>query len=418
MTEEEQERQVGRIIARLAERPTILVGMDLHSRKITLTVSNWIYGADPIVKKRFLDVSLDALESTYERNISKDSLTIIEASTNSFAVVKRLKRIGYKAVVVYSSILKGFSRDDKINDKIDSEKLTVAYARFGQTRADIFMPSDEFSGYRDIIYGYRNAVKDTTRLSNRIWSFCSAHGMALPKRKRDRKVEDVRGMADAVRMAGQARFHLDDLLEEYDHVSKRRDKYYREIVRIVSGNSDMIRVMQSPGIGVVTAFALVAFVEDVRRFETAKKLVAYIGVNPRVNASGEDRGPDAMTTFGNKVLKGLFIQVGQSLLRRKTSHGVTRWARAKVAAGKPYLKMCVAAANKSVTYAWHILMGHPAPNRENERMYRSKMRDLAYDLGKDALKGMGFDSPAAFVEHHVAPLYAHLTNTELQTAAK
>ena len=418
MTEEEQERQVGRIIARLAERPTILVGMDLHSRKITLTVSNWIYGADPIVKKRFLDVSLDALESTYERNISKDSLTIIEASTNSFAVVKRLKRIGYKAVVVYSSILKGFSRDDKINDKIDSEKLTVAYARFGQTRADIFMPSDEFSGYRDIIYGYRNAVKDTTRLSNRIWSFCSAHGMALPKRKRDRKVEDVRGMADAVRMAGQARFHLDDLLEEYEHVSKRRDKYYREIVRIVSGNSDMIRVMQSPGIGVVTAFALVAFVEDVRRFETAKKLVAYIGVNPRVNASGEDRGPDAMTTFGNKVLKGLFIQVGQSLLRRKTSHGVTRWARAKVAAGKPYLKMCVAAANKSVTYAWHILMGHPAPNRENERMYRSKMRDLAYDLGKDALKGMGFDSPAAFVEHHVAPLYAHLTNTELQTAAK
>ena len=418
MTEKEQEQQVGRIIARLAERPTILVGMDLHSRKITLTVSNWIYGADPIVKKRFLDVSLDALESTYERNISKDSLTIIEASTNSFAVVKRLKKIGYKAVVVYSSILKGFSRDDKINDKIDSEKLTVAYARFGQTRADIFIPSDEFSGYRDIVYGYRNAVKDTTRISNRIWSFCSAHGMVLPKRKRDRKVADVRGMADAMKMIGQARFHLDDLLEEYEHVSKRRDKYYREIVRIVSGNKEMIRVMQSPGIGILTAFALVAFVEDVRRFEDAKKLVAYIGVNPRVSASGEDKGPDAMTTFGNKVLKGLFIQVGQSLLRRKTSHGVTRWARAKVAEGKPYLKMCIAAANKSVTYAWHILMGHPAPNRENERMYRSKMKDLAYNLGKDALKGMGFDSPAAFVEHHVAPLYAHLPNTELQTAAK
>ena len=51
-------------------------------------------------------------------------------------------------------------------------------------------------------------------------------------------------------------------------------------------------------------------------------------------------------------------------------------------------------------------------------MYRSKMRDLAYDLGKDTLKEMGFDSAAAFVEHHVAPLYAHLPNTELQTAAK
>ena len=402
----------------MVARPKILVGMDLHSRKVTLTVADWIYGADPIVRRRFLDVSLDALERTYERNVSKDSLTIIEASTNAFAVVKRLKKIGFKAVVVYSSILKGFSRNDKINDKIDSEKLTVAYARFGQTRADVFIPTDEFAGYRDIVYGYRNAVKDSTRISNRIWSFCSAHGMALPKRKHDRKVADVRGMADGMGLGGQARFHLDDLLDEYEHVSKRRDKYYREIVRIVSGNRDMIRVMQSPGIGVVTAFALVAFVEDVRRFETAKKLVAYIGVNPHVNASGEDSGSNEMTTFGNKVLKGLFIQTGQSLLRRRTSHGVTRWARAKVAAGKPYLKMCVAAANKSVTYAWHILMGHPAPNRENERMYRSKLRDLAYDLGGVALKEMGFDSAAAFVEHHVAPLYAHLPNTELQTAAK
>lgn len=416
MTPTEQE-QVEKIIARMVERPKALVGMDLHSRKITLTVTDWIYGADPIVKRRFLDVSLDALESTYTRNISKDSLTIIEASTNSFAVVKRLKAIGYKAVVVYSSILKGFSRDDKINDRIDSEKLAVAYARFGQTRESVFVPTDEFAGYRDIVYGYRNATKDATRISNRIWAFCSVHGLPLPKRKRDRKVSDVRARADEAKLSGLPRFQLDDLLDEYEHAIGRCNKFRQRIVRIVSTNRDMIRVMQSPGVGVVTAFALVAFVEDIHRFATAKKLVAYIGVNPRVNASGEDDGKGDMTTFGNRILKGLFIQTGQSLLRRKTSHGVTRWARAKVAAGKPYLKMCVAAANKSVTYAWHILMGHPAPNRENERMYRTKVRDLAYELGKDVLKEMGFDTTKSFVEHHVAPLYAHLDGTELQTGA-
>src|SRR5574344_2914888 len=107
----------------------------------------------------------------------------------------------------------------------------------------------------------------------------------------------------------------------------------------------MIRVMQSPGIGVITAFALVAFVEDIHRFATPKKLVSYIGVNPCVNSSGESKDPKEMSIYGNKVLKYLFVQVGQSLLRRKTTHGVSRWARAKVAAGKPYLKMCVAAAN-------------------------------------------------------------------------
>ena len=114
VTEQAQAAQVEKLVRELIGRPKALVGMDLHSRKVTLTVSDWVYGADPIVKRRFLDVSLDALESTYTRNVSKDSLTIIEASTNSFAVVKRLKAIGYKAVVVYSAILKG--RPDQRQD--------------------------------------------------------------------------------------------------------------------------------------------------------------------------------------------------------------------------------------------------------------------------------------------------------------
>ena len=83
VTEQAQAAQVEKLVRELIGRPKVLVGMDLHSRKVTLTVSDWVYGADPIVKRRFLDVSLDALESTYTRNVSKDSLTIIEASTNS-----------------------------------------------------------------------------------------------------------------------------------------------------------------------------------------------------------------------------------------------------------------------------------------------------------------------------------------------
>lgn len=417
-TEQAQIAQVEKLVREMISRPKILVGMDLHSRKVTLTVSDWVYGADPIVKRRFLDISLDAIESTYARNISKDSLTIIEASTNSFAVVKRLEAIGYKAVVVYSAILKGFSRDDRINDRIDSEKLTVAYARFGSQRAKVFVPTDEYAGYRDIVYGYRNTLKDMTRISNRIWAFCSVHGMPLPKRKRDRKVSSVKTTADSMKISGLAQFQLDDLLDEYDHALKRHDKYRTRIASIVSTNKDMIRVMQSPGIGVITAFALVAFVEDVRRFETAKKLVAYIGANPRVNDSGEDKGPQALTSHGNKILKGYFVQAGQSVCRRSTNHGVARWARAKIASGKPYNKVCMAVANKSITYAWHILMGHPAPNRENEVLYRKKIRDLGYELGALTLKEKGFASNASFVDHIVTPLYAHLPKVELQTNAK
>ena len=61
------------------------------------------------------------------------------------------------------------------------------------------------------------------------------------------------------------------------------------------------------------AFALAVFIEDIRRFPTAKKLVSYFGLNPAVNASGEQerrqrrkgRGHDHLSRFGRADVKHL-----------------------------------------------------------------------------------------------------------------
>jgi len=411
-------------LAQEERMPKHIIGMDAHSRKVSLCVSEYHYGRDPVILNKYPDVQLENLEATYRnKKIPQDSLTIIEASTNAFAIVKRLKKIGYQARVVYSDILKGLSRKDKINDQIDACKLVVAYARFGATREQVFVPSDKFAAYRDLLFAYRNSVKDLTRISNRIWSFCSAHSFPLPKRRRDRKIADVRSYAKGAKLDALAEFDLDDLLSEYEHCNERRDKFHRKISCIVSQEPMMIRLMQVPGIAAITAFALVAYVEDIHRFSSPSKLVAYIGLNPMVCSSGEEDDPNVMSTYGQRVLKVLFIQVGQALVRRKTNHGITRWSHAKIAAGKPYLVMCVAAGRKAITYAWHNMMGHPVPDRESERMFRQKVMDVYKELGKDAEELTGVKTSAEYAKKILTPLYAHLPEpaskkTELRAAAK
>lgn len=399
------------------DRPTTLVGMDAHSRKLSLCISTWVHGSDPHVVRRITDLALSNMEQAYRNNVPGDSLTILEASTNSFAIAKRLRKAGYRCAVVCSDILCGISRKDHVNDRIDAENLTVAYARFGEARARVFVPSDLYAAYRDILFGYRNSVKDTTRISNRIWSFCSAHGMPLPSRKKDRKVAEVGDWAGSAGLEPLAKFHVDSLLLEYQHALERSREFYRQICRAILGNESMTRVLQVPGIGLVTAFALVAYVEDVHRFSTPSKLVAYVGLNPCVNSSGESDDPHVLSSFGQRMLKGLLVETGQSLLRRNVNHGISRWARAKYASGKPYLCMCIAAARKSVVYAWHALMGHPTPDTESERMMATKLGRLYGILGKDAMKEQGFDSAAAFAKSITVPLYAHLKKEELQTPA-
>ena len=388
--------------------PRYIVGMDAHSRKVSLCVAEHRYGQDPKILRELGDVALESLETTYKNKVPTDSVTVIEASTNSFSIARRLQRIGYDARVVVSDILGGLSRKDRINDRIDASRLAVAYARFGATRDQALVPSPRFMAYRDVFFAYRNAVKDLTRDSNRIWSFCSAHGLPLPKRRRDRKVEDVKAHADKAGLEECSMFHLDDLLAEYKHALERRDRLHRKISETVAREPVMTRLLQIPGVAAVTAFALAAFVEDVRRFATPEKLVAYVGLNPTVSESGEGKSPDKLSRYGQKNLKTLFAEVGQSLLRRSTGCGISRWARAKLAAGKPYAAMVIAAGRKALVYAWHDMMGHPTPDRESEALFRSKLRKIYKEIGAAAPSATGHADPAGYVAAVADPLYAHL----------
>jgi hypothetical protein len=54
-----------------------------------------------------------------------------------------------------------FADSDRINDRIDARNLATAYAR-GGTR-EVHRPSAPYSGWRDIFFGYRTAVKDSVR---------------------------------------------------------------------------------------------------------------------------------------------------------------------------------------------------------------------------------------------------------------
>jgi transposase len=399
-------------LAQEERMPKHIIGMDVHSRKVSLCISLAQYGRDPIVLRELACVHLDSLESTYRRNVPLDSVTIIEASTNAFAIVKRLKRIGYSAKVVYSDILRGLARKDRINDRIDASRLAVAYCRFGATREGIFVPSDRFASYRDLLFGYKNTVKDLTRISNRIWAFCSAHGMPLPKRKKQRKVSDVRTYAQNVHLEEFSAFQLEDLLSEYEHCLKRRDTFHRKIALVVSREPTMIRLMQVPGISAITAFALVAYIENIHRFSSPSKLVSYIGLNPMVNSSGESGNPDSLSSYGQRILKILFLQVGQALVRRTTKHSISSWARKKIASGKPYLVMCAAAGRKAIVYAWHNMMGHPAPDRECEKMFRTKVMSIYKELGGEAEQLTGFRKSSEYAKAVMMPLYAHLSAQE------
>jgi hypothetical protein len=219
--------------------------------------------------------------------------------------------------------------------------------------------------------------------------------MKLPKGSRLNAAKNVESALKDATLTETQRFVGNMDVEQFKSALELKGRFQRQIELTVSKDKDMQALMQILGFRFIVSFALVAFVEDVRRFPTPSKLVAYVGLNPRMNSSGKDEGGNAMTSCGIPRLKALVTEAAQISLRRGDAP-MHRWARRKLAEGKPYNKVIGALARKMVVYAWHVLMGHPAPNCEMEASFTRKLELLGTRIGRDELRAQGFADKRKF----------------------
>lgn len=377
-----------------------IVGVDAHSEKLVLCILQPALNgrSRDAVKLKTINCEVDRLEETFKKQTLPNDEIILEASTNSFSIVSRLKKIHRCATVIKSESVCGMSRKDKINDAVDAENI----ARFWLTgTAETVWAPDETTGiYRDILFGYRNATKDKVRASNRIWAFCSAHGFRLPARSRKQKVEAVRKQVLEFNWDKTMRFFIENLLKDYEHFCDLRNSFLQKIYEIVSTNESMLRAMEILGIRAIGAFAVVAFVGDISRFASAKKLVAYIGLNPSVCESGKYKNIRRTSPFGIRLLKSILVECAQSAFRTGKSNA-HRWAR-KLSIFKGYQKAIVALARKMVCYLFHALRGDPCPNLETPQGYETKLQKIASCLGKSTLKSRGFATQRDWIDSILA----------------
>ena len=166
----------------ISKEPRTIVGMDAHTKKLALSLWDWGDRFNPAVSNEFKCVMLEDMEAVYRRHVGADSLTIIEATMNAGELKRRLEAIGYTAEIVRSDTLKGKERRRKVCDIQDARNLALAYIH-GDIDDFVLAPSKETAERRDLLAAYLEAVKETTRLANRMWALCTEKGVEAPKGK-------------------------------------------------------------------------------------------------------------------------------------------------------------------------------------------------------------------------------------------
>jgi transposase len=118
------------------------------------------------------------------------------------------------------------------------------------------------------------------------------------------------------------------------------------------------RLWTVPGIGLLTATALVAFVGEVMRFRSARHFASFIGLTPRERSSGTTRRLGRISKRGDVYLRMLLIHGARAVLWHAKSlespDRLRAWAL-KVERLRGHNKAAVAVANKLARIAWAVL---------------------------------------------------------------
>jgi len=364
-----------------------IIGLDCHPDTFTAAV---FVGQTPHDARKIgsrENLSLEALLKWAAAELTPQDIILMEAGSNSFELCKRLTSLGLKACVLESCHVGKHAKTYADNDKMAAARIALVY--LAGNAPCVWVPDEQTRERRELLHAYRKAVGDQTAATNSIKAYLNGRGIRLGKHSLDEKGTSQWILEQANWSALQKNIlaeHLANITES----KERRKRLYRLIAAEIATDPTMMRCMKILGVGIVSAFALLAVIGDIGRFHSPEKLVAYIGLNPGQRQSG--KGKDIRLGVGRRGrgdIRHLLIQGAQAIMRSGRNNPLAQWGW-KLFARKGNRNVAVAAiARKLLVQVWHLLHGNPLLGLESDTSFRVKLQKLAVALGATLRTGIG-----------------------------
>ncbi len=277
----------------------------------------------------------------------------LEACATAHHWARELGKLGHACKLIPARYVKAYLKTNK-NDLRDAEAICEAVQR--PTMHFVPIKSVDQQALLTLHRSRELLIAQRTQLGNSIRAQLAEFGvyMRVGSWTLTRQVAElVRGPE---RVPAIVRDLVEQLIEQWTQIQKHVSHLEREIERWHRASEQSKRLADIPGIGPITASAVLASVGDIRAFRSARHFAAWLGLVPRQYSTG------------GKPLLGSISKRGDGYLRRLLVHGaqaVMRWHRAHARQKRPWLDdllrrrpvnvAAVAVANKNARTIWALL---------------------------------------------------------------
>lgn len=356
------------------------IGMDTH--KDTITVGIALAGRAPAVHRSVIRNTSKAVNRLLQRLSEEFEGQLLlfgyEAGPCGNGLYRQIIGLGHDCQIVAPSLMPKKPGERIKTDRRDAIKLAQCL-RSGDT-TPIWVPDEAHEAIRDLTRARDDMKSMERKARQQLNGFLLRHGQVWPTGKtRWTKghinwLEGIKFTQACLQVVLQE--YIDTVKQAQQRVVDLTDQMHKVLV-----NWTMAPVIQAlvalRGIDVLSAMVIVAELGDLRRFESPRQLMAYLGLVPSEHSSGQRRRQGAITLTGNSHARRMLVECAWSYrfparmtlhLKRK-AQSAPAWAksigwraqkrlctryRTLIENGKNVKLTCVAIARELVGFIWDI----------------------------------------------------------------
>lgn len=280
----------------------------------------------------------------------------MEACSGAHHLGRALAAQGHQARLMPPQYVKPFVKANK-NDYRDAEANAEAVQRptmrFVPLKSETQLDLQTIHRVRSRLVGRRTA------LINQLRAILLERGITVPqgRRRLEKRLPEILSKENSG-LSPRMLHLIEDMLSEWHDLDGRIGAFDTELAAKAREDTACRRLCGIPGIGPMTATALVAAVGNGAAFDRGRDLAAWLGLTPREYSTGGKQRLGGISKRGNKYLRTLLIHGARAALphlaERPDRLGV--WLRGLLARAHRNV-VVVALAGKLARIAWAVLSG-------------------------------------------------------------
>jgi transposase len=277
----------------------------------------------------------------------------LEACGSAHYWARVLRALGHEVRLIPAAYVKPFVRRIK-TDARDAAAICAALGRpdmrFVPVKSVAQQAARALERSRDLL------VKQHTQLTNSLRGQLAEFGVVAAAGPRGVAALRARIAAADALLPPALLPVLQVLLRQIDQLAAAMAVLEKRIVATARRHPAMRRLSTIPGVGPLTAHAIVTAIGDGKQFAAGRDFAAWCGLTQRVDQSAETRRRRGLSRQGEMRLRKLLALGASAVLRqrRKDPARATAWQRG-ILARRPVKVAVLAQAAKTARIAWALL---------------------------------------------------------------